>query len=181
MMIETVFFPAFLLTLVLADVRACACDPAIPTTLEVRECSLCKEAEKQSAESPVFFVKDVNPTKPNRVLALPRKHYPGSGSLEDMPSADRTALWIAAIAKAKSTWGESWGVAYNGAERRTQCHTHIHIGKLLADAENNEFTVVDGPAEIPAPVAGTGMWIHPVNGKLHVHAGEQLNETVLVR
>jgi diadenosine tetraphosphate (Ap4A) HIT family hydrolase len=173
--------PAFLLALLLADVRTCACDPAKPATLDVRECSLCKAAEQQPLTPAVFFLKDANPTKPNRTLALPRKHYPAAGALEDLPPADRDALWTAALAQAKSTWGDAWALAYNGSERRTQCHTHIHIGKLSEDAENDAFTVVEGPSAIPAPAPGTGMWVHPVAGKLHVHAGEQLNETVLVR
>ena len=175
------FIPALLLTLFLADVRNCACDAAKPETLDARECSLCKEAEKQPSGTAVFFLKDVNPTKPNRTLALPRKHYEGVHALEEIPQSDRTALWTAAIEKAKSLWGDSWGLAYNGSERRTQCHTHIHIGKLVEGAENDQFILVDGPAQIPAPAPGTGMWVHPVNGKLHVHAGEQVNETVLVR
>lgn len=175
-------FPlAFLLSFLPADARTCACDPAKLETLEVRECSLCKATEQQPLDPPVFFLKDVNPTKPNRTLALPRKHYPGTGSLEDMPPAARTALWTAAIGQAQTLWGDRWALAYNGPERRTQCHTHLHIGKLLPDVENDDFTVVPTAAEIPAPAPGTGMWIHPVNGKLHVHAGEQLNETVLER
>lgn len=174
-------FPVILLSLFLADVRNCGCDPAKPETMEAKECSLCKEAEKQPADVVIFFVKDANPTKPNRLLALPRKHYPGPHSLEDIPAAERTALWTAAIEKAKSLWGDAWGVAYNGAERRTQCHTHVHIGKLVPDAENDQFIVVNGASDIPAPDAGTGMWVHAVAGKLHVHGGEQVNEFVLVR
>ncbi len=173
--------PAIVLSLFLADARPCACDPSKPETMEERECSLCREAEKQEAGTAVFFLKDTNPTKANRTLALPKKHYPGPHALEEMPAEDRTVLWTAAIAKAKALWGDEWGLAYNGVERRTQCHTHIHIGKLLPDAENGRFIVVNGPAEIPPPAPGTGMWVHPVNGKLHVHAGEQVNEIVLVR
>ena len=35
-------------------------------------------------------------------------------------------------------------------------------------------------AQIPTPGVD-GYWIHPVNGKLHVHTGEQVCETVLLR
>jgi len=165
----------------LADVRNCACDVAKPDTLEARECSLCKAAEQQPAGTAVFFLKDANPTKPNRLLALPRKHYPGPHSLRDMSPAERTELWTAAIEKAKSVWGEDWGIAYNGEERRTQCHGHLHIGKLNADAETANFTIAASPAEIPLPENGAGLWIHQVAGKLHVHSGEQVNEFVLMR
>ncbi len=164
-----------------ADVRNCACDLARPETLEIRECSLCKSTGQQPPEPAVFFLKDVNPSKSNRTLALPRRHYPGNGALEDLPPDARAALWTAAIAKAESLFPTAWGIAYNGAERRTQCHTHLHIGKLLPDSENESFTVVATPADVPAPAPGTGMWVHPASGKLHVHAGEQLNETVLER
>ena len=40
---------------------------------------------------------------------------------------------------------------------------------------------VSGPAEIPAPDDGTGLWIHARGRKLHVHLGEQTTETVLLR
>jgi diadenosine tetraphosphate (Ap4A) HIT family hydrolase len=168
------------LLMLLADVRECACDPQKPETLEARACSLCQEAEKQPADLAVFFLKDVNPTKANRTLALPRKHYPGQHSLEAMPAAERTALWTGAIAKAKELWGDQWGIAMNGEERRTQCHMHLHIGKLTADAENERFVVVNGPAGIPL-TGGVGLWVHPVEGKLHVHSGEQVTEFVLMR
>ncbi|MDQ6678767.1 MAG: hypothetical protein M3Z09_15905 [Acidobacteriota bacterium] len=173
--------PILLAILWLADVRSCACDVAKPETLEARECSLCKVAEQQPAGTTVFFLKDANPTKPNRLLALPRNHYPGPHSLGEMSPAARTELWTVAIEKAKSVWGEDWGIAYNGEERRTQCHGHLHLGKLNADAETQNFTVVGTPAEIPLPEGGAGLWIHPVAGKLHVHSGEQVNEFVLMR
>jgi hypothetical protein len=174
-------FPALLLAVVLADARNCDCDVSKPETMEAVNCSLCREAEKQPLNQGVFFLKDTNPTKPNRMLALPRKHTPGSHSLADLSDADRTELWTAAIEKAKSIWGDSWGIAYNGVERRTQCHGHIHIGKLNEGVETEGFVVVATPAGIQLPTDGSGIWIHPVNGKLHVHSGAQVNETVLMR
>ncbi len=165
----------------LADVRACACDVAQPATLEARECSLCKAAEQQPELPPVFFLKDVNPAKPNRMLALPRKHYPKGHALADMSAEERQVLWTAAVEKGSALWGDGWGVAYNGDERRTQCHGHLHVGKMNADAENEKFVVVAGPGEIPVPENGAGLWVHPVNGKLHVHAGEQVTEFNLMR
>src|SRR5918994_1451787 len=46
----------------------CACDPTNPETLNVRQCSLCREAEKQPPDQSVFFLKDNNPRKANRTL-----------------------------------------------------------------------------------------------------------------
>lgn len=159
----------------------CACDPANPETLKTRECSLCVEAEKQPAAPGVFFLKDINPRKANRLLALPRKHTPGLHSLSAMNDADRTELWTAAIVKAKELWGADWAVAYNGDKVRTQCHAHVHIGKLLPAVEAGEFKVVSSVAEIPAPGVD-GLWIHATaDGKMHVHTGEQITETVLLR
>lgn len=172
----------FLAVAARAQVAGCACDVTKPETLEVRQCSLCKEAEKQPPDIKVFFLKDVNPLKANRWLALPREHKAGPHSLYQFTAQERTGLWTAAIEKAKELWGDGWGVAINGEEVRTQCHTHIHIGRLIkgVDIETENFVVVSGPAQIPVP-KGDGFWIHPVGNKLHVHRGEQRAETVLYR
>lgn len=159
----------------------CACDVTKPETLEARECSLCKEAEAQPAGPPVFFLKDSSPRKPQRWLALPRPHGEGREPLASRSAKDRTLLWTAAIEKGKSLWGDDWGLAINGSTTRTQCHTHIHIGKLLKGVETGRFVVVDGPAKIPAPEDDSGLWVHPAGRKLHVHIGEQITETVLLR
>ncbi len=167
---------------VFGDVRTCHCDSANMAAMELqRECSLCVEAEKQPAYVEVFFLKDKNPTKPNRLLALPRTHGAGGHDLSSLPAAVRHILWAAAITKAQELWGNNWGIAYNGDERRTQCHTHLHIGKLLDGQETAQFAVANTAADIPAPTDGTGLWVHPVGGKLHVHTGEQVNEFVLMR
>ena len=158
----------------------CACDPQQPDTMKARQCSLCGEAEKQPADAKIFFLKDTSPRKPNRWLALPRPHGVGMHHLHDMSPADRTALWSAAIEKARSLWGDDWGLAYNGEQVRTQCHTHLHIGKFLRGSENRKFIVVSKPSQIPAP-KGEGVWVHPVGGRLHVHLGEQTVETTLLR
>lgn len=171
----------FLALLLQVGVRDCACDVTRPETLESKQCSLCKLAEAQSPDKPFFVVKDANATKPNRMLILPRAHYPGPHSLAQMSAADRTAWWTAAIAKGKELWGDEWALAYNGEERRTQCHGHIHIGKLSPDAQKDGFVVVSSPAEIPVPSDGSGLWIHPVGNKLYVHAGEQVTEFNLMR
>jgi hypothetical protein len=168
--------------LALGDIRGCNCDTGNLAAMEKqRECSLCVEAEKQPPYIEVFFLKDANPTKPNRILALPRMHAPGGHALSALNPETRHVLWAAAITKAQETWGDTWAIAYNGDQRRTQCHAHLHIGKLLPDQENSNFIVVSGPADIPAPTDGTGLWVHPVGNKLHVHTGQQVNETVLMR
>jgi hypothetical protein len=169
------------LALAAPEPSRCNCDPARPETMEARECSLCREAEKQPPGLDVFFLKDNNPRKPNRWLALRRAHDTGMHSLVDLPAKERTTLWTAAIAKAREMWGDDWGLAYNGDLVRTQCHLHIHMGKLLKGIETRNFIVVNGPAEIPAPQDGTGVWVHSQGTKLHVHLGEQICETVLLR
>jgi CDP-diacylglycerol pyrophosphatase len=163
-----------------ADVRGCTCDAARPETLQARECGLCRLADQQSGDAAFFFTKDINPTKPNRLLILPRKHYPGPHSLAELSPEERTAFFTAAIDKGRELWGNDWGIAINADVSRTQCHTHMHIGKLLPDVETENFTVVDGPASLPVPPDGGGMWIHPVNGKLHVHLAN-IAEPVLMR
>ena len=169
-------------SLAFGEVSRCACDISNPETLAPRECALCKEAETQPAAPPVFFLKDNNPRKPNRWLALPRAHGKGGHPFTDMTAAERTQFWTAAIAKARELWGDNWGLAYNGDQARTQCHAHVHIGKLLQGIETDNFVVVAGPAQIPLPKEGTGLWVHPAEGgKLHVHLGEQICETVLLR
>jgi CDP-diacylglycerol pyrophosphatase len=165
-----------------ADVRTCLCDLSQPEAQNSRECSLCRLADSQPADPPYFFVKDANPNKPNRMLALPRSHGRNPQDLPGMTPGERTAYWTAAIAKAHELWGDGWGLAVNSLERRTQCHMHIHIGKLREGVENDTFTVVDGPADIPLPRGETdGLLIHPAGGKLHVHTGDPAPELLLER
>jgi len=134
-----------------------------------RCCSLCAVAEQQPAYMNVFFLKDSNPTKPNRILALPRAHGPGEHLLSLLSVETRVELWSAAIARAQEAWGNKWGIAMNGVKNRTQCHTHLHIGKLLDNNEQEKFIVVNGPEDIPVPPDGSGIFVHPAGGKLHVH------------
>jgi CDP-diacylglycerol pyrophosphatase len=165
----------------LADTK-CNCDASQPETMKERQCSLCVEAEKQPAGPAVFFLKDANPRKPNRLLALPRTHGTGLHRMADLPMVMQLTLWTAAIEKARELFpAGDWGVAFNGDHVRTQCHTHIHIGRLLPGVETSNFIVVESAAGIPPP-AENGYWIHPIEGgKLHVHQGEQITETVLLR
>ena len=117
----------------------------------------------------------------NRWLALPRFHGRNPQLISDMTPEQRTGYWSAAIAKASDLWGDEWGIAVNSDDRRTQCHAHIHIGKLLQGIETARFVEVDAPAQIPVPEGGTGLWVHPQGSKLHVHLTEQITETVLLR
>src|SRR5665647_2012325 len=104
-------------------------------------------------------------------LAIPRFHGNHPQQFIEMTPQQRTGYWSAAIAKARETWpNDPWGVALNSTERRTQCHIHLHIGKLLPNLADDHFAVVDQPADIPVPRDGDGVWIHPVDGRLHVHA-----------
>jgi hypothetical protein len=84
----------------------CPCDPAKPETMKERQCSLCVEAEKQPDDDGVFFLKDINPRKPNRWLALPRTHTHGLHPLSSLSAEQRTRLWSAAIERAKQMWGK---------------------------------------------------------------------------
>jgi diadenosine tetraphosphate (Ap4A) HIT family hydrolase len=97
-----------------------------------RDCSLCREAEKQPAGVPFFFLKDNSPLKPNQWLILPRTHASdGRLPLSKLSAAERTAFWTAAIARARALFGDGWGLALNGDEVRSQCHMHVHIGPPL--------------------------------------------------
>ncbi|MFN7921122.1 MAG: hypothetical protein U0Q16_13560 [Bryobacteraceae bacterium] len=162
-----------------ADVTNCACDASKPVTMEARECSLCREADKQTGE--VFFLKDNNPRKPNRWLALPKDHGDAGHPLYKLPKAKQAALWTAAITKAKELWGDEWGLAYNAQVHRTQCHGHIHIGKLLKGLAPGKFYDVSSVDQILIPADNTGVWVHPVGSMLRVHTGEGITETVLLR
>ncbi len=148
--------------------------------MKARNCSLCGEAEK-AVPGEVFLLKDISPRKPNRWLALPRKHGGGLHPMHEMNAAERTALWKAAITKAKELWGDEWGVAYNGPKVRTQCHAHIHIGKLLRGVERDVNVITVAAIEqIPAP-KDEGVWVHPIGKRYHVHLREQTTETALLR
>ena len=173
-------FPLLLLVsaVTLGDVRDCACDVASPESMAKRECSLCREAEKQPPDVLVFYLKDINPNKPTRWLALPRSH---THALADLTPEQRTAFWAGAIEKAKQLWGGQWGLAINSDARRSQCHMHVHIGKLSDDAEAPDFKLVDGPADIPIPPGGTGILVHPAGAELHIHLGDEAPEMLLMR
>ncbi len=164
-----------------ADVRDCVCDLQAPDIAQVRGCSLCVEASKHPASERVILLKDNDPTKPNRWLVIPQAHVDGSNPLAHMNAEERLALWKAAIAKGTELWGGDWGVAMNGDIARRQCHAHVHVGKLLEGKETDNGFYIDGASQLPVVADGTGLWFHPSGGRLHVHAGEQITETVLMR
>jgi diadenosine tetraphosphate (Ap4A) HIT family hydrolase len=164
-----------------AQNAACDCDPARPETMAARQCSLCREAELQPAGAEFFLLKDINPRKPNRWLVLPRAHGKDNHPLHDLPADQRTRLWKFAIDAAKEHFGEEWAVAYNGGQVRTQCHLHIHVGRLIRAAENSQFIVIRRIEDIPVS-AVEGVWIHSIGGgAMHVHTGEITTETALLR
>ena len=164
-----------------ADVSQCACDASAAETMARRECSLCGEAEKQPAEAVVFLLKDNNPRKPNRWLALPRKHGAGAHSLQELTREERVAVLKAAIEKGRELFGEEWGIAYNSWRVRTQCHAHVHIGQLLKGLAPGNYVDVARVEEIPLPKDDGGFWVHAVGAKLRVHYGEDITETTLLR
>lgn len=161
--------------------RDCVCDLVNPDIAQTRACSLCVEAAKHPASERVLLVKDNDPTKPNRWLALPQAKFDGANPLMQMGEQDRLALWNAAIAKGRELWDGAWAVAMNGDIARRQCHAHVHVGKLLDNKETDTGYYVDGASQLPVISDGTGLWFHPVGGRLHVHIGEQVNESVLLR
>lgn len=164
-----------------ADIRGCVCNLEEPETAQMRACSLCIAAEKYPATDSLILVRDNAPTKPNRWLILPRAKYDGANPLSQMSAAERLAMWTMAIGKARELWGDSWGIAMNGDIARNQCHAHAHIGKLLDGKETETGIYIDTPDQLPAISDGTGLWFHPVGKRLHVHLGEQITETVLMR
>ncbi|MCC6295003.1 MAG: hypothetical protein IT164_20290 [Bryobacterales bacterium] len=164
-----------------ADVSNCGCDPALAETMARRECSLCVEAEKHPEDKGVFLLKDINPRKPNRWLALTRRHTGGAHALQDLTRGERVALLKAAVEKGRALFGEEWGIAYNSWRVRTQCHAHLHIGKLLRGLAPGNYVDVARIEEIPTPKGDSGFWIHAVGTKFRVHYGEDITETALLR
>jgi diadenosine tetraphosphate (Ap4A) HIT family hydrolase len=148
--------------------------------MKARACSLCAEAEKRAAGEDFFLLKDINPRKPGRWLILPKAHGEEDHPMHLLPRATRVRLWQFAVDAAREKFGDEWGLAYNGAKVRTQCHLHIHFGRFIRAAENSKFKLVRRVEEFPAPEQG-GVFIHPVPGGYHVHTGEDIMETALVR
>lgn len=163
------------------DVSACACDWSNPELMKARNCSLSNEALKQPGNVEFFILKDINPRKPGRWLALPRKPGSGAHDLYQLPRDERARLWRFAMAEAEKLFpGRAWGLAYNGSKVRTQCHLHIHIGRWVPAARTSKFRLVRRVEDIPALEEG-GVLLYPVPEGFMVLTGEQIMETALVR
>jgi CDP-diacylglycerol pyrophosphatase len=164
-----------------ADVRNCICDLTNPAVAQSRGCSLCIEVEKHPAGERIILVRDNDPTKPDRWLAVPHEKVDGSNPLAEMAAEDRLLLWSTAVAKAREVWGDAWGIAMNSDIARRQCHAHVHIGRLLEERETDSGVYIDNVAELPVIADGSGLWFHPAGKRFHVHTGESITETVLMR
>ena len=162
-----------------ADVRDCACDVTRQETLAQRGCSLCRAVEALPPAPAFQVIRDASPAKPHRWLAVPRFHGGNPQVLQQMTPDQRAEYWRVAIAKARAEWGEGWGLAINSLSARTECHLHIHIGKLQGSWEDNRYVTVNGPSEIPLPRENDGLWVHAAGAKLHVHWGNEKPELLL--
>ncbi len=100
--------------------------------------------------------------------------------MHEMGKAEQVRFWKFAVAEAHKRFGDEWGIAYNGWKVRTQCHMHVHIGRLIKAAKVAKFQFVKRVQDFPAPEE-SGVWIYPVPGGFRVHTGEQITETALVR
>ena len=157
----------------------CPCDHARPETLEARVCGLCRTAEEQSAD--FYFLKDINPHKPHRYLALPKAHDGGLQTGFSLAAEQRIRYWQAAIGRAEELYPGGWGLAANGHLFRTQCHAHIHIGPLSPEVQDVGGRLHDDPSGFPDVGPEQGMWVHPKEGRFCVHLDRDLAEVVLVR
>lgn len=160
-------------------VVGCPCDHAEPESLGPRVCSLCKTAER--ATDAVYFLKDINPHKPNRYLALPKAHDSGLQAVGELPSNLRTQVWTEAITEAERLFGARWGLAHNSYFFRTQCHAHIHMGPLSPEVADENGALYAKPDDFPAVGAEQGIWVHPKDGEYCVHLDRDLAEVVLIR
>ncbi len=168
-----------LIPLVPMPVVDCPCDHADPESLSPRVCSLCGTAEEASEE--IYFLKDINPHKPNRYLALPKSHGSGFQSTAHLPSESRARLWQRAAERAENIYPGRWGLAQNSHFFRTQCHAHIHIGPLSPEVEDTGGTLYESVGEFPNVGPEQGIWVHPKNRAFCLHLDRDLAEVVLVR
>ncbi len=157
----------------------CPCDHAQPSSMQSRVCSLCGTAE--NADEDIYFLKDINPHKPNRYLALPRAHGSGFQSTADLAPAERARLWQRASERGEELFPGRWGLAQNSHFFRTQCHAHIHIGPLSPEVEDSGGTLYATTAEFPDVGPEQGLWLHPKDGQFCVHLDRDLAEIVLIR
>lgn len=160
-------------------VVSCPCEHGRPQSMKSRVCSLCGTADEQAEE--VYFLKDINPHKPNRYLALPKAHDLGLQSTAHLSKELRELLWQRAAERAEELYPGRWGLAQNSHYFRTQCHAHIHIGPLSPEVEDTGGRLYKSVAEFPNVGPEKGIWLHPKNDGYCVHLDRDLAEIVLVR
>ena len=157
----------------------CPCDHAEAGSMQSRVCSLCGTAERATDE--VYFLKDINPHKPNRYLALPKAHRAGYQSTADLSPRLRAELWRKAAVRGEELYPGRWGLAQNSHFFRTQCHAHLHIGPLSPEVQDTDGTLYSSVEEIPDVGPEQGIWLHPKQNGFCVHLDRDLAEIVLVR
>jgi hypothetical protein len=162
-----------------ADVRECACDLTRPETASSEMCRLNVAADKRPRYELVFAMQD--PLRATQWLAVPRGKYDGANPLLKMTETERIAMWSLAVQKASEVFGTSWAIAMNGAMTETQCRASVHIGRFLADRENDRGAYIEGIEDLPVNFDARGLWFHPVGGRLHVHTGEEDADRVLAK
>ena len=177
--IVLVLLAASVLLLASPPVVSCPCDHAKPETLAARVCSLCREADAHSTE--FFFLKDINPHKPHRYLALPKAHNRELQAVGTMSADERERYWRAAIAEAAKLYPGGWGLASNSYLFRTQCHAHLHMGPLSPEVEDSGGTLYKDPKDFPHTGPEQGVWVHPKDGRYCLHLDRALAEVVLER
>ncbi|MDE0102777.1 MAG: hypothetical protein OXN89_10390 [Bryobacterales bacterium] len=157
----------------------CPCDHTRPESMRERVCSLCGTAER--AQSRVYFLKDINPHKPSRHLALPKAHDAGFQSTAHLPPDLRSDLWRGAAERAEQLYPGAWGVAQNSHYFRTQCHAHLHIGPLSPEVDDTGGQLYYRFEDFPNVGPERGVWMHPKQAGYCVHLDRDLAEIVLVR
>ena len=147
--------------------------------MDKRVCSLCRTAEEATDE--IYILKDINPRKPSRYLALPKAHDHGFQSTIHLARELRNELWKRAIQRAEELYPGRWGLAQNSHFFRTQCHAHIHIGPLSPEVVDEGGRVYATVEDMPDVGPAQGIWLHPKDGQYCVHLDRDLAEIVLVR
>lgn len=149
----------------------CDCDHSRPESLADRNCALCRVVEAR--EGGLLLVKDIDPEKPNRWLALPRRHAAATRqSITDLSGDERRELAAFSVREAERLFPGRWALAVNPAAERSQCHLHVHLGPRRDDALcTNAGIHVGEPGRILDAVASDGsVWAHPEpGGGYHVH------------
>ena len=166
-----------------ATSRHCACDISNPETLGARECGLCKEAETQPPDVAVFFLKDNNPRKPNRWLALPRFHGKGGHAFCGHDRGPAHAALDRRDRQRPKKFGAISGAspttAISAAPSATPTCTSASCSKVSRPKISSSSTD-RRRSRCPRTEPGYG-FIPFQGGKLHVHLSEQICETVLLR